>query len=129
MSVRKFSNFFKGHSIKLNIFKNIYCKLLTTESFWNTLDTSVVPRNNYAYLFFLKIGKIRGWPCGAAVKFTHSALAASGLPVQIQGADLCTTCQAMLWQASCIYSRGRWAWILAQGQSSLAKKRRIGTRC
>ena len=41
-----------------------------------------------------------GWPSGAVVKFAHSALAALGLPVWIPGVDLCTTWQAMLWQAS-----------------------------
>ena len=39
-----------------------------------------------------------GWPSGVLVKFAHSASAAWGLPVQIPGADLHTTCQAMLWQ-------------------------------
>ena len=43
---------------------------------------------------------LEGWPDGAAVKFTYSAVAAWGLLVQIPGADLHTACQAMLWQAS-----------------------------
>ena len=30
---------------------------------------------------------ISGWPGGTAVKFTHSASAAGGLPVQIPGVD------------------------------------------
>ena len=38
--------------------------------------------------------------CGAAVKFTCFALGAWGSLVRIPGADLCTTSQAMLWQAS-----------------------------
>ena len=42
----------------------------------------------------------RGWPCGARVKFSHSALAARGSPAWIPGADLHTTWQARLWQAS-----------------------------
>ena len=37
------------------------------------------------------------WPGGIAVKFAHSALAAWGSLVRILGADLCSTCQAMLW--------------------------------
>ena len=41
-----------------------------------------------------------GQPGGAAVKFTRPASAAWGSPVQIPGADLCTACQAMLWQVS-----------------------------
>ena len=34
------------------------------------------------------------------VKFSRSASAAWGFPVQIPGADLRATCEAMLWQAS-----------------------------
>ena len=45
-------------------------------------------------------GNLRGQPAGAAVKFAHSGSSALGLPVQIPGVDLHTTCQAMLWQAS-----------------------------
>ena len=41
-----------------------------------------------------------GWPGGAAVKFARSTFVAQGLPVQIPGADLRNTCQAMLLQAS-----------------------------
>ena len=33
-----------------------------------------------------------------------------------------TAWNAMLWQASHIQSRGRWAWMLAQDQSSSAKR-------
>ena len=39
-------------------------------------------------------------PGGTMVKFAHSALVARGTLVQIPGADLCTSCQAMLWQVS-----------------------------
>ena len=54
-------------------------------------------------LFFLPvILSQRGWPGGAAIKFAHSTSVAQGSPVQIQGADLRTACQAMLWQASYI---------------------------
>src|SRR3712207_7252338 len=35
-----------------------------------------------------------------------------------------TTWQAMLWWASHVESRGRWAWTLAQGQPSSAKRGR-----
>ena len=44
----------------------------------------------------------RGWTGGAAGKFARSALVAWGLPVRIPGVDLCTACQAMLWQAAYI---------------------------
>ena len=37
---------------------------------------------------------------GTIVKFTCSALTAQGSLVWIPGVDLCTACQAMLWQAS-----------------------------
>ena len=36
--------------------------------------------------------------------------------------DPCTACQTMLRQASHIQNRGRWAWMLTQGQSSSAKR-------
>ena len=51
-----------------------------------------------------------------------------GLLGRIPGADLNTTYQAMLWKANHIENRGRWAQLLAQGQSSSAKKR-IGGGC
>ena len=41
-----------------------------------------------------------GQPGGAAVKFARSLLVDRNSSVQIPGADLCTTCQAVLWQAS-----------------------------
>ena len=66
----------------------------------------------------------RGQSSGAAVKFARSILVAKGSPVWIPGADLCTACQAMLWWVSHIQSRGRWAWMLAQGQSSSAKEKK-----
>ena len=40
-----------------------------------------------------------GWPGSSAVKLTHLALVAQCLLVWILGADICTACQAMLWQA------------------------------
>ena len=61
----------------------------------------------------LKIILYWGRHSGAAAKFTHFALAAWGSPVQIWGTDLYTAFQAMLWQVS--KSRGRLAWMLAQG--------------
>src|SRR3712207_2934236 len=63
-----------------------------------------------------------GQPGGTAVKFARSASAALGSLVRILGVDLRTAWQAMLCQASHIKSRGRWAWMLAQGQSSSAKR-------
>ena len=53
-----------------------------------------------AYLKTLKMRRSLGPPGGAAVKFTHSALAAQVSPVWIQGTDLHTAHQAMLWQVS-----------------------------
>ena len=43
---------------------------------------------------------LRGQPNGAVVMFTRSALVAQGSLVQIPGADLRTTSQAMLGQVS-----------------------------
>ena len=43
--------------------------------------------------------KLRGQPHGTVDKFTSSASAAQGSPVQITDKDLPTTYQAMLWQA------------------------------
>ena len=43
---------------------------------------------------------ILGWPRGAVVKFACSTSAAWGSLVWIQGADLHTAYQAMLWQTS-----------------------------
>ena len=53
-------------------------------------------------IFFLFDSQKYPWgqPSGAAVKFTHSTSVAWGSLVWIPGADLCTACQAMLWQAS-----------------------------
>ena len=70
-----------------------------------------------------RISRAGGLPGGLAVKFARSVSAAQGLPVWIPSADLHSVCQAMLWQASHIYSRGKWAWMLAQGLSSSAKRR------
>ena len=72
-----------------------------------------------------KMSEYWGPPGDAVVKFIHFASAAWGLLVQIPGVDLCTAGQAVLWQVSHIESRGRWAWRLAQGQSSSAKKGRL----
>ena len=43
----------------------------------------------------IKIHLHQGEPSGVVVKFTHFALVARGLWIQILGADLCTTHQAM----------------------------------
>ena len=70
----------------------------------------------------LRKGSSWSHPSGTVVKFTHSDLEAWGSLVHILGVDLCITCQVMLWQASYMQSRGRWAWMLAQSQSSSAKR-------
>ena len=70
----------------------------------------------------------RDWSGGTVVEFACFSSVAQGLPVWIPGVDLHTTFQAILWQAAHIQSRRRWAQMLAQGQSSSAKKRRIGGR-
>ena len=66
--------------------------------------------------------QVRGQPGGAMVKFAHSASAAWDSLVWIPGVDIRTAWQAMLWQVSHIESRGRWAWMLTQGQSSSTKR-------
>ena len=64
----------------------------------------------------------RGWPGSIAVRFVSSTLVARVSLVWILGADLHIAYQAMLWQASPMQNRGRWAQLLARGQSSSAKK-------
>ena len=62
-----------------------------------------MPSNIYSVnINFNRNKKSRYWglPLGVVVKFMHSTLAAKGSPVPIPGADLHTTYQAMLWQAS-----------------------------
>ena len=78
-------------------------------------------RNNGGQKAVLK-EKCWGRPSDAVVKFACSALAAQASLVWIPGANLCTTCQAVLWKVSHIQSRGKWARMLAQGQSSSAKR-------
>ena len=58
------------------------------------------------------------------VKCVCSHSGAPGSPVQTPGVDLCTAYQAMQWQASHIKSRGRWARMLAQRQSSYETKQK-----
>ena len=58
---------------------------------------------------------------GVVVKFAHSASAAQGSQVQIPGADLCTTHQAMLWQHPTYKTEEDWQQMLAQGQTSSSK--------
>ena len=71
----------------------------------------------------LKNEGYRGRPSDAAVKFTWSASAAQGSPVRMPSADLAPLVKP------CFTNKQRWAWMLAQGQSSSVKKRRIGSRC
>ena len=68
------------------------------------------------------------WPGGTMVKLAHSSSVAWGSPVQIPGADLCTACQAMLWQVSHIKQR-KMNMGVSSGPVFLSKKRRIGSRC
>ena len=63
-----------------------------------------------------------GWLGSVAVKFLCSALAAHGSQVGIPGVDVRPNHQALLWQASHMWSRGRWARMLAQGQSFSAAR-------
>ena len=70
-----------------------------------------------------------GWLGGIVVKFARSALTAQSSQVQIPGADLHTAHQAMLWWRPTYKMGGRLAWMLAQGQSSSSKKRKIGKGC
>ena len=62
-----------------------------------------------------------GGPRGTAVKCAHSALAARGSPVWIPDVDM-----ALIGKPCCgrhpTYKVEEWAWMLAQGQSSSAKR-------
>ena len=49
--------------------------------------------------FIANKNKYQGQPDGVVVRFVCSASAAWGSPVEVPGVDLCTTHQAMLWQA------------------------------
>ena len=70
----------------------------------------------------------RGRPGGVAVKFTHSTSAAQGSRVRIPGVPThCSSSHAVV--ALHIQNGGRLAQMLAQGQSSSSKKRKIGNRC
>ena len=66
-----------------------------------------------------KIGP--GRPGGQAVKRARSTAVAWASPVRISGAHRCTAWHAILWQHP-IQIGGRWARMLARGQSSSAKK-------
>ena len=73
---------------------------------------------------------IRGQPSGAAVKFTHSTFVVQGSPVWILGADLCISCQIILWQAGVPYIKWRkMGTDISSEPVFLSKKRRIGSRC
>ena len=80
------------------------------------------PSSLWLSLFSRHRRQTGGWPSGTAVKFARSVSATQGSPVWIRSMDLCTAYQAMLWQASHMENGGRWAQMLAQGQSSSAKR-------
>ena len=80
------------------------------------------------YIILFKEWCMGGWPGGIVVKFAHSASAAQGSWVWIPGVDRHTAQQAMLWWRP-TYKIGILAQMLAQGQSSSSKKRKIGNRC
>ena len=78
-------------------------KLVPCCKFHNEWQLQIATERQNKKLFVLKNIKninMRGQPGGAAVKFIRSALAVPGSPVRILGADVCSACQAMLWQAS-----------------------------
>ena len=59
----------------------------------------------------------------------HSTSMARGSPVQIPGADLCSTCQAKLWQVSHIQKQRKMDIDVSSGPLFLSQKGRIGGRC
>ena len=63
-----------------------------------------------------------GRPGGKAVKCTHSASAARSSPVRMSGADMVPLGVPCCGRHPTIKSRGRWARMLAQGQSSSAQR-------
>ena len=71
-----------------------------------------------------KIRRERGWPGGTVVKFTCSTSAAQGLHAGVQGMDLHTAHQAMLWWCPTYKIEEDWQQMLAQGQSSSPKKKK-----
>ena len=80
------------------------CLVKETESLCTPTATQqtkqLVSQHKMTDIEFVGIKKYvsyRGWPGGTVVKFAHSASAAWGSSVRIPGADLSTTCQAMLW--------------------------------
>ena len=70
---------------------------------------------------------MRGRPGGVVVKVTHSASVAWGLGIPGRRPTHRSSSHAVV--ASHIQNRGRLAQMLAQGQSSSSKKRKIGNRC
>ena len=62
-------------------------------------DTTACETNARIEIALIK-QKTWGRPGGTVVRFACSPSVARGSPVQILGADLCTTHQAMLWQES-----------------------------
>ena len=63
-----------------------------------------------------------GQPGGIAVKFTHSASTAQGSPVQIPARTYALLIKPHCGKHPTYKSRGRLAQMLAQGQSSSAKR-------
>ena len=68
-------------------------------------------------------------PGGLVVKFTRSDSTAQSVQVQILVTDLHTTHQGVCGSVPHAKNRGRLAHMLAQGQSSSSKKKKIGNRC
>ena len=69
----------------------------------------------------------RGRPSGVVIKFDTLHFGSLGLWVQMPGADLHHSSSHAL-VVTHIRNRGRLAQMLAQGQSSSSKKRKIGNR-
>ena len=63
-------------------------------------------------------------PSDVVVKFVCSTLASQSSQVWILGTDLSTAHQDMLWQCTAYKIEEYWQQMLAQGQSSLPKKKR-----
>ena len=99
--------FSPGTNVAESSFKWFFKIVLSvTLFFWNLILYAVIKREKSQLLSYFRINlplkpkALGDWPGGAGVKFTHSALVAQGSLVWIPSADLCTTYQAMLWQAS-----------------------------
>ena len=62
---------------------------------------------------------------GIVVKFAHSASVTQGSRVRILGMDLDTAHQAMLWRCPTYKLEEDWKQMLAQGQSSSPKEKKM----